>query len=135
MYVRTRRHLPSSYPNRSQSLSLALSQDPQSIPIEFRKQSGLPFTSRSVNRVIDEYVALRERQKTQGRTSIHRLRQIMRVVKFWREYISDQSIESIGNKELSGYVRMVTRMYPWRELHESMTGSAGGAISLHPHLR
>ena len=29
----------------------------------------------------------------------------MRVVKFWREYISDQSIESIGNKELSGYVR------------------------------
>src|ERR1039458_479865 len=105
MYVRTRRHLPSSYPNRSQSLSLALSQDPQSIPIEFRKQSGLPFTSRSFNRVIDEYVALRERQQTQGRTSIHRLRQIMRVVKFWREYISDQSIESIGNKELSGYVR------------------------------
>ena len=45
----------------------------------------------------------------------------MRVVKFWREYISDQSIESIGNKELRGYVRMVTRMYPWRELHESRT--------------
>ena len=45
----------------------------------------------------------------------------MRVVKFWREYISDQSIESIGNKELSGYVRMVTRMYSWRELHESRT--------------
>jgi hypothetical protein len=71
--------------------------------------------------VIDEYVALRERQQTQGRTSIHRLRQIKRVVKFWREYIGDQSIESIGNKELSGYVRMVTRMYPWRELHESRT--------------
>ena len=71
--------------------------------------------------MIDEYVALRERQQTQGRTSIHRLRQIMRVVKFWREYIGDQSIESIGNKELSGYVRMVTRMYPWRELHESRT--------------
>src|ERR1017187_3144294 len=102
MYVRTRRHLPSSYPNQSQSLSLALSQAPQSSPIEFRKQSGLPFTSRSVKRVIDEYVALRERQQTQGRTSIHRLRQIKRVVKFWREYIGDQSI---GNKELSGYVR------------------------------
>jgi hypothetical protein len=29
--------------------------------IEFRQQSGLPFTSRSVNRVIDEYVALRIR--------------------------------------------------------------------------
>jgi integrase len=32
------------------------------------------------------------------------LRQIKRVVKFWREYIGDQSIESVGNKELSGYI-------------------------------
>ena len=29
--------------------------------IEFRQQSGLPLTNRSVNRVIDEYVALRTR--------------------------------------------------------------------------
>src|ERR1035437_6129388 len=71
MYVRTRRHLPSSYPNRSQSLSLALSQDPQSIPIEFRKQSGLPFTSRSVNRVIDEYVALRCPTRTTTNARAH----------------------------------------------------------------
>src|ERR1019366_6280979 len=35
--------------------------------IEFRQQSELPLTNRSVNRVIDEYVALRERQQTQGR--------------------------------------------------------------------
>jgi hypothetical protein len=34
----------------------------------------LPLTNRSVNRVIDEYVALRERQQTQGRTSFHMLR-------------------------------------------------------------
>jgi hypothetical protein len=54
-------------------------------------------------------------------TIIAAVDQIKRVVKFWREYIGDQSIESIGNKELSGYVRMVTRMYPWRELHESRT--------------
>src|ERR1019366_7793541 len=66
--------------------------------IQFRQQSGLPLTNRSVNRVIDEYVTLRERQQTQGRTSIHMLRQIKRVVKFWREYIGDQSIESVGNK-------------------------------------
>src|ERR1039458_4065831 len=112
MYVRTRRHLPSSYPNRSQSLSLALSQDPQSIPIEFRKQSGLPFTSRSFNRVIDEYVALRERQQTQGRTSIHRLRQIMRVVKFWREYIGDQSRSEEHTFELQSLRHLVCRMYP-----------------------
>ncbi len=72
--------------------------------IEYRQQSGLPIGSRSFNRVIDEYVVLRERQQTQGRTSIHMLRQIRRVVKFWREYIGDQSIESIGNKELSGYI-------------------------------
>jgi integrase len=72
--------------------------------IEFRQQSGLPLASHSVNRVIDEYVALRERQQTQGRTSIHMLRQIKRVVKFWREYIGNLSIESVGNKELSGYI-------------------------------
>jgi integrase len=72
--------------------------------IEFRQQSGLPLTNRSVNRVIDEYVALRERQQTQGRTSSHMLRQIKRVVKFWREYIGEQSIESVGNKELSGFI-------------------------------
>jgi len=47
----------------------------------------LPLTNRSVNRVIDEYVALRERQTTQGRTSAHMLRQIKRVVKLWRECI------------------------------------------------
>jgi hypothetical protein len=46
--------------------------------IEFRQQSGLPLTNRSVNRVIDEYIALRERQQTQGRTSFHMLRQFIR---------------------------------------------------------
>ena|SRR5450631_100 len=72
--------------------------------IEFRQQSGLPFGSRSVNRVIDEYVALRETQQKQGSTSIHMLRQIKRVVKFWREYIGNQGVETIGNKELSGFI-------------------------------
>jgi hypothetical protein len=50
--------------------------------IEFRQQSGLPVARRSVNRVIDEYVALRERQQSQGRTSAHMLRQIKRVLSF-----------------------------------------------------
>jgi hypothetical protein len=49
--------------------------------------------------VIDEYVALRERQEIQGRTSGHMLRQIKSVVKFWREYIGDKSIEGVGNKD------------------------------------
>jgi hypothetical protein len=72
--------------------------------IEFRRQSGLPFGSRSVSRVINEYVALRELQHTQGHTSIYMVRQIRRVVKFWHEYIGDLPIEGIGNKELSGFI-------------------------------
>src|SRR5450830_483361 len=83
--------------------------------IEFRQQSGLPLTNRSVNRVIDEYVALRERQQTQGRTSLHMLRQIERVVKFWHDYLGDQSIESIGNKELSGYIEWRKSYYADRK--------------------
>jgi integrase len=79
--------------------------------IEFRQQSGLPIGSRSVNRVIDEYVTLREKQHDQGRTSIHMLRQIKRVVKFWREHAGDQGIENIGNKELSGYIEWRKNYY------------------------
>jgi integrase len=72
--------------------------------IEYRQQSGLPIGSRSVNRVIDEYVALRVTQHAQGHTTVHMLRQVRRVVKFWRTYIGEQSIEHVGNKELSGYI-------------------------------
>lgn len=72
--------------------------------IEFRKQSGLPFGSRSVSRVINEYVALRELQHTQGHTSIFMVRQIRRVVNFWHEYIGNLPFDSVGNKELSGYI-------------------------------
>jgi hypothetical protein len=71
--------------------------------IELRQQSALPFRNRSVNAVIDEYVAFRTKQHQQGHTSFHMLRQIKRVVKFWREYIGDQSIEGIGNKELRNH--------------------------------
>ena len=71
--------------------------------IEFKQDAGLPVTSRNFNAVIDEYVQFRTKQHAQGHTSIHMLRQIKRVVKFWRKYIGDQSIEGIGNKELSGY--------------------------------
>jgi hypothetical protein len=41
------------------------------------------------------------------------------VVKFWREYIGDQSIESVGNKELSGYIE-------WRKSYY-LTEAAGYA--------
>ena len=50
--------------------------------IELQQQSALPFRNRSVNAVIDEYVAFRTKQHQQGHTSFHMLRQIKRVVKF-----------------------------------------------------
>ena len=69
-----------------------------------RQQLGLPVTLRSLNSVIDDYVAMREKQHKQGRTSEHMLRQIHRVVKFWREYAGNRQITQIGDAELSGYV-------------------------------
>lgn len=69
-----------------------------------RQQLGLPVTLRTLNHVIDDYVALREKQHKQGRTSEHMLRQIHRVVKFWREYAGTRQITQIGDNELSGYV-------------------------------
>lgn len=56
--------------------------------IDLREQAGLPASSRRFNQVIDEYVAFRETQHRQGRTSPHMLRQVQRVVKFWRELTS-----------------------------------------------
>ena len=69
-----------------------------------RQQLGLPTTLRTMNSVIDEYVALREKQHKQGRTSAHMLRQIQRVVQFWRQYAGKRQITQIGDSELSGYV-------------------------------
>lgn len=69
-----------------------------------RQQLGLPISLRTMNSVIDEYVALREKQHKQGRTSAHMLRQIHRVVQFWRQYAGKRQITQIGDSELSGYV-------------------------------
>lgn len=69
-----------------------------------KQELGLPFTIRSFNDVIDEYVALREKQHEQGRTSLAMLRQIRRVVKFWREYAGGKAIATIGDDILSRYV-------------------------------
>ena len=63
--------------------------------VEFKQHHGLSIFNRSFAEVIDEYVALRQRQHDgvglkqteQCYTSTAMLRQIKRVVKFWREYI------------------------------------------------
>ena len=93
--------------------------------IEFRQQCGLPFGSRSFNRVIDEYVALRETQQKQNSTSNHMLREIRRVVKFWREYIGDRPIETIGNKELSGFIE-------WRKSYYAQFKTLPNNAKLNP---
>ena len=72
--------------------------------LEFKQEQGLPIASRSVKAVIDDYVAMREKSFRQGRTSSGMLRQIRRVVRFWREYIGNRSIESVGDKEIKGYL-------------------------------
>ena len=69
-----------------------------------KRQLGLPIKLRTLNSVIDEYVAMRTKQHEQGRTSEHMLRQINRVVKFWREYAGGKQVSQIGDAELSGYV-------------------------------
>ena len=63
--------------------------------LEFRKEQNLPLQDKPFGDVIDEYVRLREAQYNRGtyghknkasqeQTSIHMLRQIKRVSKFWR---------------------------------------------------
>lgn len=83
--------------------------------IQFRKEEDLPLQQKSFNDVIDEYVKLRQTQyeraqldkintSRQEQTSIHMLRQIKRVVKFWREYCGKKAVDKIDNAMLQDYV-------------------------------
>ena len=54
--------------------------------IEFQTEHELPVQIKKFGDVIKEYVAFREKQHEQGRTSIFMLRQIQRVSKFWLAY-------------------------------------------------
>lgn len=80
--------------------------------VEFKQRNGLSIFNHSFSAVIDEYVALRQKQhdraqqkqKDQNYTSPAMLRQIKRVVKFWREYAGEKPVTSIGDAELKGYV-------------------------------
>jgi integrase len=87
--------------------------------MEFKQREGLPLQHKSFNEVIDEYIALRQSQyqksldvktnsSSQQQTSIHMLRQIKRVSKFWREYCGTKSVNNIDNAVLQDYV-------PWRK--------------------
>jgi integrase len=71
---------------------------------EVKQDLGIPFQVKTFNVVIDEYVKMRTLQHTQGKTSSYMLRQIERVVKFWRKYAGTKAIANIGNAELNAYV-------------------------------
>ena len=86
---------------------------------EFRKEQDLPLQQVTFTKVIDEYVALRQNQydrslkdkinsSRQQQTSVHMLRQIKRVVKFWHDYCGKRSVDKIDNAVLQDYV-------PWRK--------------------
>lgn len=68
---------------------------------------GLPLASRTVNAIIDEYVAYRTTLHHQGHTSEGMLRQVIRVLRFWREFAGDKPITTIDNAVLREFV-------PWR---------------------
>lgn len=87
---------------------------------ETKLSEGLPVHMRTVSSVIDELVAAREQDNKLGKaakrgsnikhTSDGMLRQIKRVVKFWREFASSRPIQALDDKLLAAYV-------PWREIY------------------
>jgi integrase len=87
--------------------------------MEFKQREGLPLQQKTFNELIEEYIALRQSQYTrsldgevnssrQQQTSIHMLRQIKRVSKFWKEYCGTTAVGNIDNALLQDYV-------PWRK--------------------
>lgn len=71
--------------------------------IEFQTENELPIQIKKFADVIKEYVAFREKQHEQGRTSIYMLRQIQRVSKFWIEYAGKRSLMAIDNGVIKEY--------------------------------
>jgi len=101
---------------------------------QFKLKSGLPTHQRSLDVVISEYVVMREKDNAQGKaaqnvnsefTSDHMLRQVQRVVKFWREYAGSRAIEVVDDKVLAAYV-------PWRKAYYSNMPELPKNAKLHP---
>jgi integrase len=101
---------------------------------QFKQAQGLPVTSRSFNAVIDEYVAWRQRDHEVGRqvpnsstkhTSAAMLRQVQRVVKFWREYAGTRAIDAVDDRALRDYL-------PWRRAYYTGVTQLPKNAKLHP---
>ena len=82
---------------------------------EYKKAEGLPLQQKTFGEVMREYIALRQMQYDQsqlskvndsrrGHTSIHMLRQIKRVSKFWFEYCGNKAVDKVDNAMLSDFV-------------------------------
>ena len=69
-----------------------------------QQEQGLPIKAKLFRDVIDEYVASREKSAIQGKTKSGMLRQIKRVVKFWRAFAGSKRIHDIGDAEFRDYV-------------------------------
>src|SRR5690349_6757594 len=81
---------------------------------EQRLGQGLPPKSKLFAAVIDDYIAYRERDHRQGKTSAGMLRQIVRVSKFWREYTGHLAVEAIDDKVMREFI-------PWRRDYYALT--------------
>ncbi len=83
---------------------------------EYKQVAGLPLKQLTMSQLIDEYVEVRQKQYDQSllskqkitssneSISIHMLRQIKRVVKFWREYCGNTALDKIDNAVLQGFI-------------------------------
>lgn len=82
---------------------------------EFKKAQGLPLQKKMFADVVDEYYRIREAQHKRGtynqrnksnqeQTSPHMLRQIKRVMQFWKEYGNNKDVAEIDNRWLRAYV-------------------------------
>lgn len=133
IYVGDRRYiwrsLKTSKKAQAQQTGLRLLHETQ-----FKQQQGLPVSSRSLNAVIDEYVTWRERDHMLGQssghgggkfTSAHMLRQVKRVVVFWREYAGGKAIEAVDDKVLRDYI-------PWRKAYYGRMATLPKNAKLHP---
>jgi integrase len=73
--------------------------------MEQRAEQGLSPKSRSFASVIDEYVKFRTKEHEHGRTTAYMLRQIRRVVRFWKEYAGKKPIEHVDDKLLKNFIQ------------------------------
>lgn len=98
----------------------------------YELSKGLPIRKRTLNALLDEYIAFREHDHKMGETgrsgtsvkytSAGMLRQVQRVQHFWRAYAGKSLIDTIDKKVLSDYV-------PWRKEFYH------GRTDLHPNVR